>query len=192
MQCNFMSQEAPTSTTINIASTFGGPIIPRFHYRRQVWLGHLVILKTLFVAIGVLYAVSASIGQPKLVRSKQNFDRGAFAESFIDGIEAVAIYPFQHYTREMSSTLVTIADGMPAEVALDIINRGLAADPNSPHMLWLKTLQEMRRGELEKGRVALEKLEKIAYGWSQTKTAREIYEALLVRKDKVDSMKSGN
>ncbi|KKK47017.1 hypothetical protein LCGC14_3159450, partial [marine sediment metagenome] len=50
-----------------------------------------MILKVLFVAIGVLYAVSAMIGQPKLVRSKMSFDRGEIAESFIDGIEAQAI-----------------------------------------------------------------------------------------------------
>lgn len=150
-----------------------------------------MILKVLFVAIGVLYAVSAMIGQPKLVRSKMSFDRGEIAESFIDGIEAQAIYPFQHYTREMSATLITIANGIPAEVALSIIDRGLRADPYSPHMLWLKALQEMRRGNLEDGLTALEKLEKLAYGWAQTKNARAIHTALLKRRDKVLMMKNG-
>lgn len=151
-----------------------------------------MILRAIFIGVGAIYAASAVVGQPLLVRSKADFERGLIADAFVDGIEAAAVYPFQHYTREIASTLVTIANGMPAEVALDIIDRGLANDPYSPQMLWLKTLQEMRRGNLDEGLAHLEKLERIAYGWVHTKNAREIYEALTVRQDKVRQMKGGN
>tara|TARA_Y100000310_G_C20614502_1_gene779889 strand:+ start:135 stop:587 length:453 start_codon:yes stop_codon:yes gene_type:complete len=148
-----------------------------------------VRLRALFVAVGVLYAVAASIGKPALVRSKNNFDKGHVADAFIDALASQAVYPFEHFTREMASTMMVVANGLPPEVALDVINRGLASDPWSPHLLWLKCLQELRRGNLDVGRHTLEKMERIAYGWAQTKNAREIYEALIARGDTVQEFK---
>ncbi len=101
---------------------------------------------------------------------------GNGGRAFLHLVRAEAVFPLIYYTRETNAVVRAISEGMQPEIVLDAIDRALAADPYGGNLLWHKMIQELRRGDAVAAEAALVTLERVGPGWSQTATARRIFD----------------
>lgn len=133
-------------------------------------------LATLYLAAGIALSALSAHGEIVFHSNMLKVKEGRDIEAFMGLIRAEAAWPLAYYTRESQATLHTVFSSLPAEFILETVDRALKADPWSHTLLWHKTMQELRRGNLERARPALMKLDRISGDWPQTKNAHEVFQ----------------
>lgn len=140
--------------------------------------------RAVLLAFGLTYAFAAIHGGMLFTAGKKEVRASRYVSALLYLVRAEAVFPLSPHIREAEAVLRGITNALPPEMTLAAIDGALAHDPLSPNMLWHKTLQELRRGNLEGAQNAISLMEKSGPGWPQTENAKEIFKAVKERMGK--------
>ena len=132
----------------------------------------------MFVTLGVLIAYLNVRAEVEFMAGARLLARGDVESAFLKHVRAAAYFPAIYYVREAHAALNGVANFLPPRIALDVIDRALESDPLNGALLWYKMAQELRWGNLDNAKAALEKLERLGPAWKETKDARTLYDAV--------------
>lgn len=146
-----------------------------------MWVG---IFRALFLALGLWYALASATGELFVNIGNTQADAGDYPAAFVSYLKASGAFPLSNPIREREGTINGIANAIPPDVVLVVLDRVIDNDPNNPLLYWYAAIQALRMQDLPRAAAYMERLKNIGPDWPETKNVEDVYAAVAAMVEK--------